>query len=747
MNDPINIMTVVVAAVVILIVLGIPIMFTKFYRKVNQGQALIINTLKDVQVAFTGAFVLPVIHRAEVMDISVKTMEIDRRGKDGLICMDNIRADIKVTFFVRVNQTSEDVLKVAQSVGCARASDILTLEELFGAKFSEALKTVGKQLDFEDLYNQRERFRDDIIHIIGEHLNGYRLEDAAIDYLEQTPLASLDPDNILDARGIRKITELTSEQRVHTNELSNEAKMRIGKNDLDATMALLEYEKQEADALARQTREIESVRSREQATAAEVKAQEEARAELARQEAQQTVAVRNINRLREEQVAEKNRERVIAVETENVEKERALQIIAREREVALRQIAKDREVEAEKKNIAEVVRDRIAVDKTVAQEEEYIKDLRAISEADREKKVMIISAEAIAQQSLVASIKAAEASEEVSKFEARELIVKADAELDAADRVAKSKIRTAEGTQAELAAEGLARVRVKEADAQATEKQGMVEAKLIIERMQAEATGKEKQGMVDAKLLTEKMQAQATGTHAMAEATEKQGMAEARVMLEKMQAEATGKEADAHATEMQGMAQVNITRQRADADAAVIEKREMAEATGIREKLLAEAAGLIKKAEAMKLLDGVTREHEEFRLALEQERVLTTEQLRTSVDIAQHQATILGEAFKSANINIVGGDESFFDRFMKSAATGKSIDGFLDNSVAARRILNRVVDGPPNPGNLNKSSIDISAILRDLAKNVDGDKKDQLETILALVKEFESDKTPEILEP
>jgi uncharacterized membrane protein YqiK len=63
------------------------------------------------------------MHRAEVMDISVKTIEIDRRGKEGLICKDNIRADIKVTFFVRVNKTTEDVLKVAQSIGCVRASD------------------------------------------------------------------------------------------------------------------------------------------------------------------------------------------------------------------------------------------------------------------------------------------------------------------------------------------------------------------------------------------------------------------------------------------------------------------------------------------------------------------------------------------------------------------------------------------------------------------------------------------------
>src|SRR5690606_20474430 len=148
------------------------------------------------------------------------------------ICKDNIRADIKVTFFIRVNQTQADVLNVAQAVGCARASDPRTLEDLFGAKFSEALKTVGKRLEFEDLYNKRDEFRDDIIDLIGTQLNGYSIEDAAIDYLEQTNVGALDDMNILDAQGIRKITELTAIQRVRTNELSNRAKRDSGKDDL-----------------------------------------------------------------------------------------------------------------------------------------------------------------------------------------------------------------------------------------------------------------------------------------------------------------------------------------------------------------------------------------------------------------------------------------------------------------------------------------------------------------------------------
>ena len=138
--------------IALLVTVGVLVMVARFYRKVDQGRALIVNKMKaEPEVTFTGGVVLPIIHRAEVMDISVKTIEVDRRGKEGLICQDNIRADIKVTFYVRVNKTKDDVLKVAQAIGCVRASDQATLEELFLAKFSEALKTVGKRMDFVEL--------------------------------------------------------------------------------------------------------------------------------------------------------------------------------------------------------------------------------------------------------------------------------------------------------------------------------------------------------------------------------------------------------------------------------------------------------------------------------------------------------------------------------------------------------------------------------------------------------------------
>ena len=104
----------VTVAVIVILIFAMLAMVKAFYIKVPQGTALIINdTTSQPKVKFTGGLVLPVIHKKEFMQISLITLEIDRRGKEGLICKDNMRADITVAFYLRVNETQDDVLKVA----------------------------------------------------------------------------------------------------------------------------------------------------------------------------------------------------------------------------------------------------------------------------------------------------------------------------------------------------------------------------------------------------------------------------------------------------------------------------------------------------------------------------------------------------------------------------------------------------------------------------------------------------------
>ena len=652
------------AGIVLGIGMGMSLLMMKFYKKVDQGQAMIVNTLRAVpDVTFTGRLVIPIIHKMEIMNMSLKTIEIDRRIQDGLICKDNIRADIKVTFFVRVNKTKEDVLKVAQAIGCERASKQETIEELFSAKFSEALKTVGKKLDFVELYEERDKFRDEIIMVIGKDLNGYVLEDAAIDYLEQTPVGSLDENNILDAQGIRKITELTAKQHILTNEFERDEETKIKKRDVEARERILELERIEADAVARQAREVASVQARETAETEKIESEEKLKSEQARIAMEQEVMVLEENKQREVEVAENNRKRAVAIVEEKVIKTRELEIVGREREVALQEIYAEKDIEVEKKNIADVIRERIAVERTVAEQEEKIKELRLVEEALRNKKSDVINAEAIAEQELIKDIKAAQADETRAKHKAQERIILAEAEREAASKEADAKIRLAEGIKQEVAAPGIG-------EAMAQER-----------KFKAEALG-----------------------------AEEIGMAHVRV-----------KEADAKGEEQQAMVDVKIKV----AEAEAIKKRGQAEAEVIQLQYAAEAKGLEEKFEALSTMNDSVRGHEEFRMALDLAHKENMTAISANTEIADKQAHILAAALKEANIDIVGGNGDFLEKFMSSLAVGKAVDGAIGKSDVLQAAVSKVMKLGTG------QSFDIASVtkmIKNLARNKDEKPDDNKET-------------------
>ncbi len=625
--------------VLLVALLGIAGLFKAFYKKVDQGTALIVNDMSaQPKVHFTGALIVPVLYRAELMKISLITLQIDRRGKEGLICRDNMRADIAVAFYLRVNETQADVLRVAKSLGADRASDKHAVDELFNAKFSEALKTVGKKFEFTDLFEKRQEFREEIISVIGNDLNGYVLEDVAIDYLEQTPKHVLDPHNILDAEGIRKITELTATQNVVTNELEQNERLAITKKNVETREATLALERQQAEAEARQKREIETIQARETAETQKVQEEQRQMSENARIEAQQLIDIREENRLREVEVATQNRQRAVAIEAERVERARKLEQVTTDREVQLQGVERDKVVEQGRMDVANITRERISIDRTVAAEEERIKELREVSEADRLKQITILDAEAKAQESMVRQVKEAEARETAARHRAVEITTLAQAEFDASGKQAEAKKLLAEGVQAERAAPGLAEAQVKEAGASAIEKVGIAEARVV---------------------------------DAMADANLKQGAAEAKVLAEQLAARAQGEE------------------QMGRAKAAATESLGLAEASVIEKKLFAEAEGLTKKFGAIDALSDTARGHEEFRMTLDTSLKQALAAFEAGKEVSKENAEVIATALRNADIDLIGGDGGMFENVVNAVSLGRSIEGLTEKSPILQDLLQR----------------------------------------------------------
>ena len=639
-------LTIIVTVVLAVFLLGIVAFIANCYKKVQQGAALVRTGFGDLTVSFNGMFVVPVLHKLEIMETSLKSIEINRVGKEGLICKDNMRADIKVAFFVRVNKTKEDVEKVAQAIGCARASDPGQMVQLFEAKFSEALKTVGKRFDFVELYDSREKFKNEILEAIGRDLNGYVLDDCAIDYLEQTPITYLNADNILDSEGIKKITELTAQQKIKANLIRREEEKVITKQNVEAREAILELNRQLAEKEEKQKREIASIKAREEAETEKVTQEERLKSERARIQTEEELQVAEQNKLRQIVVAQKSKEKTEAVENERVKREQMLEANERERIVELARIEKEKALEEERKNIQEVIRERVVVEKAVVVEEELIKDARAFATAEREKSVAIKHAEQIAEEALVQQIKSAEAAKRSAELGAEQAIIMANADRQAAEKTAEAKKLLADARVKEEAAKGLAEVRVLEARADANEKQGLVDAVIIEKKAIAEATG-----------IKVRRQAEI-------EADEKQGLVDAGVL------------------EKKGLAEARVTQSKAEA----LEKEGLAEANVREKKGLADALGIEAKANAMKKLDGVGKEHEEFKLRVQQETDIALAQINIQRDIANAQASVISEALKASNISIVGGETMFYENIMGAITKGKSVDSFVNNSEVIRGV-------------------------------------------------------------
>ena len=127
--------------IILFAVIASLVTFKKYFLVVGPDRAIVKSGLGGLDVTTAGGkFIVPLFHRFEFMDLTLKSLENSREGSEGLICKDNIRADIKVAFFIRVDNTQEEMKEVAQSIGAKRCSELETLRELFDAKFSEALR-------------------------------------------------------------------------------------------------------------------------------------------------------------------------------------------------------------------------------------------------------------------------------------------------------------------------------------------------------------------------------------------------------------------------------------------------------------------------------------------------------------------------------------------------------------------------------------------------------------------------------
>jgi uncharacterized membrane protein YqiK len=468
---------------VVVVLLVVASMVSKFFHKAEAGQALVKTGfgLSRPSVSLSSAFAIPMLHNVDTLDLTVKTVRIMRRKHESLSCADGIRAEVEVDFYIKINAVQEDIQHVADTIGCGRASNTEILRELFEAKFADALKTAGAKLQFDQLYHNRRAFRDEVLKALGQEgeqeiiLNGYKLDDVAIQYLEQLPLEMHNEDNVLDARGRKEIAERTSSEVEQANDRLREKEVTIAEQNREARLRQLTIEQDIKEKEATQKREIAEAQSTEEARTRKTHSEQEQIAEEARIAKERRISVAEEERQQEIEAAQIRRARAVSLSEEEKQEEIESAKVRRERVVELAQEEKRQDIEIARINReaaeAEAEKSKLAkLEETALQEAEYAKadeqkeTVRAVERANRQKEIETIEAE----QEAAVEREARQVEADVQAYEIRTVAqanvegAKLDAEAAEEKALAIKTVGMAEAEvrKAELEAENLINQRV-----------------------------------------------------------------------------------------------------------------------------------------------------------------------------------------------------------------------------------------------------------------------------------------------
>ncbi len=439
LDNPVAQVICAVAGLISLLLGAAVTIVTRLYIKTSANEALYRTGAGKPKVIIDGGtLVVPVIHNLNLVLLETMKLEVIRFGSDALICKDFLRVDVSAEFYIRVQKDEGGVKAAATTLG-REATNIEAIKKRMMEKLVSALRTVAATMSLNELHQNREDFGAAVQEAVTKDIepNGFILETVTISQLDQTDIKHLKEENVFDAQGIKKATEITQRQRVAKNTIEKDADFEITEKNVETRKLVLAQEQNRAFAEADQKAEVANREAQKTREVTEYKiAQEE---EVEKRVVEKDRAVRASEIQRETALLDEAKKR----ETTEVGKEQAVEVANREKMIAVAEAegrqaaaeAKQREAEALEREAAEKV--VTAADVEIANREKQ----KALIASEKEGETKLIERQKAADADAYAKVKEAQAEKQAADAEAAAKITLAEAQLE-------SQRREAEGDRA-----------------------------------------------------------------------------------------------------------------------------------------------------------------------------------------------------------------------------------------------------------------------------------------------------------
>ncbi len=422
-----------------------------------------------------GCIVLPGFHELTRVPLREISIDVERTDKLAVRTKDYLRANMRVTFFVCINASQQDVLTAAARLSQQGRITAVDIKNALEKRADDAIRAAAKTKNLAEIDSDKLGFAQEVLNLIEPDLKkvGLTLNNIAISEVEESD--TYDENNFFDAQGVRLRTEtiqrsiqqkreveLTTQITMEQKELDTEKQSRklAQDNESDKLTRQLEIEAQRAQ----REREIEESRAREMAAIQRNKIlqdrsveEEEIRRKLALQQSQidadieldqrsTKLKIAQTQKQQEAETAEILRQQI----TESARLQAQIEIAESERMARLAQ--EDTAIAISHKK-----RDSFLADAERARAQEAVLSAGQLEKADREKQLALINAEQEAQQVNIAERnvveidafrrkRQAQIAQEAAQTEAESIRILAQAERDRA-------LAEADGIRAKLEAQ------------------------------------------------------------------------------------------------------------------------------------------------------------------------------------------------------------------------------------------------------------------------------------------------------
>lgn len=468
-----------IVTLVILLLLSL-FAYTRVYVVTPNNEAFVrtggLFTKKKSVILYGGCIVLPGFHQLTRVPLREMSIDVERTGKLAVRTKDYLRADIRVTFYVCINASEEDVLTAAARLS-QNGSKITPedIKEALEKRADDAIRAAAKTKDLAEIDSDKLGFAQEVLNLVGTDLKkvGLTLNNIAISEILES--VTYDPDNFFDAQGVRLRTEIIQRSIQQKREVELATQVAIEQKELDAQKRSLQIAQEQESAKLAQKLQVEALKAQREREIQEAKDREAAmvrRTKILQEKSVEEEEIRKKLALQESQI-----EADIALEERNKQLKVAQALQKQEAEIA--EISRQQSVESgklqaqvqivESERLAKLAQEDVAIaiankkrESFVAQAEqakaeEAVKTASEIEKAERQKRLSIIIAEREAQERSISDRnvveidafrrrRQAEIAQEAAELEAEAIRTLADANRDKA-------LAEAEGIQAKITAE------------------------------------------------------------------------------------------------------------------------------------------------------------------------------------------------------------------------------------------------------------------------------------------------------